>query len=470
MSKLDRQRFLKEYAQALRDGDSAVFAGAGISRAAGYVDWKQLLKDIAADLELDVDRESDLVALAQFHVNHRKGRDRINQLLIDEFLEHAELTNVHHLIASLPVHTVWTTNYDDLLEKAFEAATKRIDVKRRKEDFSVTRKRSDVTIYKMHGDKTDPANAVLTKEDYESYNDEREVFTISLKGDLARKTFLFLGFSFTDPNVLYILNRVKQLLEKNSRKHYCIIKVPRPDGKKETDYEIARFPHWLDDLHRYNIQPVLIEDYKEIEELLAEINRRSHLNDVFISGSADDFGPMGRDRFEQLCTALGAELIKKGFNVISGFGVGVGGLVTYGAMQSLRKNDDERMQLWPFPQSVPTGIDRAAFWKDYRERMLAGAGVCIVLAGNKRDSSGAIVMADGVRQEIEIARAQGKAVIPIGATGHVAMELWESYRKNLKSYFGDLDVSKSFEVLGGPAAEIADLVKAVIDILKQIDR
>ena len=146
MSKLDRQRFLKEYAQALRDGDAAVFAGAGISRAAGYVDWKQLLKDIAAELELDVDRESDLVALAQFHVNHRKGRDRINQLLIDEFLEHAELTNVHHMIASLPVHTVWTTNYDDLLEKAFEAATKRIDVKRRKEDFSVTRKRSDVTI------------------------------------------------------------------------------------------------------------------------------------------------------------------------------------------------------------------------------------------------------------------------------------------------------------------------------------
>lgn len=470
MSKLDRQSFSKEYTRALREGDAAVFAGAGVSRAAGYVDWKQLLKDIAEDLGLDVDRESDLVALAQFHVNHRKGRDRINQLLIDEFLEHAELTRTHHLIASLPVHTVWTTNYDDLLEAAFEKATKRIDVKRRPEDFSLTRRRTDVTIYKMHGDKTDPGDAVLTKEDYESYNSTRELFTISLKGDLARKTFLFLGFSFTDPNVLYILNWVKQLLEKNSRKHYCILKVPKADGTKKTDYEIARFPHWLEDLHRYNIQPVLIDDYKEIEELLTELNRRSHLKDAFISGSADDFDPMGKDRLELLCATLGSELINKGFNIICGFGVGIGSLFTVGAMQALRKNDDERMQLWPFPQSVPTGVDRAAFWKDYRERMMAGAGVCIVLAGNKRDASGAIVAADGVREEAEIARASGKAIIPIGATGHVAKELWDICRTSPAGYIGTADVGKNLEALGDPATDIGDMVKAVIDILKQIDK
>src|SRR6266850_8332321 len=86
-SAVEIRTFLKEYTRALREGDAALFVGAGVSRAAGYVDWKQLLKEIAEDLELDIDRESDLVALAQFHVNRRQGRDRINQLLIDEFLE-----------------------------------------------------------------------------------------------------------------------------------------------------------------------------------------------------------------------------------------------------------------------------------------------------------------------------------------------------------------------------------------------
>jgi hypothetical protein len=470
MPALDKQAFLKEYTRAVRDGAAALFAGAGISRAAGYVDWKQLLKDIAEDLGLDVDRESDLVALAQYHVNHRKGRDRINQLLIDEFLEHVELTNTHRLIASLPISTVWTTNYDDLLETAFAAANKRIDVKRRPDDFSVTRRHSDVTIYKMHGDKTDPAQAVLTKEDYETYNNKRALFTISLKGDLARQTFLFLGFSFADPNVLYILSRVKQLLEENSRKHYCIIRPPKPDGTKEAEYEVARFPHWLADLHRYNIQPVLIDDYKEVEDLLVELNRRAHLKDVFISGSATDCNPMGKERFELLCRTLGAELIKKGCNIISGFGAGVGDLVTFGAMQALQKNDDERMQLWPFPQTVPAGTDRAAFWKDYRERMMVNAGVCIVLAGNKQDATGAVVMAEGVRQEVEIARATGKVVIPVGATGHVAKELWDLYRSTPADYFGSAYVSKNLDILGDPAADIPVLVQAILDILKQVDR
>ena len=433
MSAIDKNLFIKEYTRALRDGNAALFVGAGASRAAGYVDWKQLLKEIAEDLDLDVDRESDLIALAQFHVNHRQGRDRINQLLIDEFLEDVQLTSTHEWIASLSLDTVWTTNYDDLLEKAFEAAEKRIDVKRRAVDFATTRRRTDVTIYKMHGDKTAPAEAVLTKDDFETYNKEREVFTIALKGDLTKKTFLFIGFSFADPNVMYLLGRVKQLLETNSRQHYCILKTPKPEEYQGGDYECKRFNHWLADLRRYNIQPVLIDTYDEVPNILKELNHRSHLRDVFISGSAKDFAPLGQDKFHELCRSLGTELIKKGFNIISGFGLEVGDQVIFGAMQSLKRNDDERLQLWPFPQNVPIGIDRADFWRQYRERMISNAGICIVLSGNKIES-GAIVHANGVKQEVEIARSQGKIVIPIGVTGYVAREIWDQVRANPSDY------------------------------------
>ena len=140
MPAVTKDILLREYTAALRDGTAAMFIGAGISRAAGFVDWKQLLKEIAEELDLDIDRESDLVALAQFHCNHRRGRDRLNQLLIDEFLEDVTLTTNHHLIASLPLRTVWTTNYDNLIERAFEDAHKRVDVKRRSADFATTRR------------------------------------------------------------------------------------------------------------------------------------------------------------------------------------------------------------------------------------------------------------------------------------------------------------------------------------------
>jgi hypothetical protein len=39
-----------------------------------FVDWKELLRDVASELKLDIDRESDLIALAQYDVNERKGR------------------------------------------------------------------------------------------------------------------------------------------------------------------------------------------------------------------------------------------------------------------------------------------------------------------------------------------------------------------------------------------------------------
>jgi len=138
-------------------------------------------------------------------------------------------------------------------------------------------------------------------------------------------------------------------------------------------------------------------------------------------------------------------------------------------MQSLRRNDDERLQLWPFPQQMPPGTDRATFWRQYREQMISNAGICIVLAGNK-NVSGAIVPADGVRQEVEIARDQGKLVVPVGATGHVARELWERCRANPSDFLGSANVANQLETMGDSSLDVPTLVSAIIDTLKQLDK
>lgn len=469
MSAIEKREFYNEYSRALREDAAALFVGAGISVGAGFVDWKSLLREVAEDLGLDVAREQDLIGLAQFHVNHRQGRDRINQLLIDHFIEDVALTENHRLIASLPIRAIWTTNYDDLIEKGLEQAGKRADIKRRESDFATTRRNSDAVIYKMHGDKTDPAEAILTKEDYETYHKNRELFTTALKGDLVTKTFLFIGVSFTDPNIGYILGRVKQLLEGNSRQHYCLIKRPKSGECGDDDYSCNRFEHWLADLRRYKVIPVIIDSYSEVTNILNELNRRSHLRDIFLSGSADEFSPYGKDRFETLCQLLGRELISKDFNIISAYGAGVGGMVIVGAMQSLRRNDDERLRLWPFPQEVPKELDRATVWRQYRERLLSNAGICIVLSGNKFDGS-SIQPAEGVREEVEIARTNGIILVPIGATGHVAREVWDELSGNLTGYYGVAAISESFTMLGDTTASPESIVRATIDILKKLDR
>lgn len=55
-------------------------------------------------------------------------------------------------------------------------------------------------------------------EDNVNYDKNRQLFTERLKTDLALKNFLFLGFSFEDPNLNYILGRLRVLLDKNLEK------------------------------------------------------------------------------------------------------------------------------------------------------------------------------------------------------------------------------------------------------------
>ena len=54
-------------------------------------------------------------------------------------------------------------------------------------------------------------------------NEKRQLFTTALQGDLVSKTFLFIGFSFEDPNLKYILSRIRNLLDANRRTHYCLL-------------------------------------------------------------------------------------------------------------------------------------------------------------------------------------------------------------------------------------------------------
>src|ERR1019366_2683716 len=55
------EHFVETLVKELEEENVAIFAGAGLSVGAGYVDWKKLLQPIAQDLELDIDQEHDLV-------------------------------------------------------------------------------------------------------------------------------------------------------------------------------------------------------------------------------------------------------------------------------------------------------------------------------------------------------------------------------------------------------------------------
>ena len=63
---VSREELIKKFTQAIRKGNAGIFAGAGLSRASGYVDWKHLLKPLAECVKLDIEKEKDYLLVAQY--------------------------------------------------------------------------------------------------------------------------------------------------------------------------------------------------------------------------------------------------------------------------------------------------------------------------------------------------------------------------------------------------------------------
>lgn len=108
-------QFIDNYVKEIRNNNAAIFAGAFFSKDAGYIDWKELLRETACDIGLDVSKENNLVAVAQYYCN-RKNRSKINKVIFDAFPSGAEIDENHKILARLPIFTYWTTNYDSQLE------------------------------------------------------------------------------------------------------------------------------------------------------------------------------------------------------------------------------------------------------------------------------------------------------------------------------------------------------------------
>jgi hypothetical protein len=433
--------FVNAYVDTLQDQNAAVFAGAGLSIPAGFVDWKALLRDIAKDVGLDVDQEHDLITVAQYHLNEH-GRHRINQALIDEFSSRASLTDNHRILASLPIRTFWTTNYDGLIEQALQAAGKTADVKITPENLATTKHRRDAVVYKMHGDATQPHEAIITKEDYELFGSKRALFSTALQGDLVSKTFLFLGFSFNDPNLGYVLGRIRSLLGHNARTHYSLVKRVRRsefDGVKQFRYAEVKQELQIRDLKRYGIHALVVDDYSDYTEVLRRISRRYRRSRVFISGSADDYGPWTAESARRLIREMARQLASNGFGIVSGFGLGVGPEVINGVLDQLDREKtravEDRLILRPFPLGIANAAERKRRWTQYREQIIDEAGIAIFLFGNKRNHAGAVVQADGVQEEFDIAVAKDVAVVPVGCTGSVSGVLHKTVVKDFESYF-----------------------------------
>lgn len=441
---ITKEELIRNFSKAIRDGNAAIFGGAGLSRPSGFVDWKGLLRPLAKDIKLNVDKEHDLLAVAQYYRDQRHSRQGINQAIINAFSKDVATNENVKILSRLPIFTYWTTNYDTVIENGIKEANRNPDVKTESSQLSTIMPDRDAVVYKMHGDVSIPANAILTKEDYELYDIKRPLFRTALKGDLVSKVFLFIGFSFEDPNLNYILGQIHSLLGENVPTHYCFFRRIQENEyiNREEDfiYDKDKQSMQEENLRNYGIQTVFVDSYEEITVILQEIERAFKMNSVFISGSASAYeDPWDRNNAEELAGKLAKRLVQNNYRISSGFGLGIGSAVINGALDIIYSEKYRHMEkhlcLHPFPQNISDPVERAERWKKYRENILEGTGVCIFLFGNKEDvKTKKIIIADGCIQEFKIAKEKRNIIIPIGSTGFAAEKILEEIKNDISSY------------------------------------
>ena len=261
IAKLDEAHF-RVVASEMRAGRVVPFLGAGANLCGrpeevvwkpGQFDWLPSGKELA----------TYLAQLFDYHGKNDEDLVRVSQyitLVVGAYPLYAELrrlfngdyppTILHEFLAEVPgifrhyqrkplFHLIVTTNYDDLLERAFRAAGEPFDlvsydaegeyrgkfVHYPHEDeprmilepnryFDVSPDKRTV-ILKIHGavNRSDDSrdSFVITEDHYIDYlarTDVSKLFPVTLVAKLRRSHCLFLGYSLRDWNLRVILNRI----------------------------------------------------------------------------------------------------------------------------------------------------------------------------------------------------------------------------------------------------------------------
>ena len=218
--------------ESLNNGNAVAYLGAGISMSAGLPSWIDFVKSCIDQSKikhgpmnklLNIERIfsigdlllcSDLLfrfdkKLISNEINHHFGK------------EYSIVPDLHKEISRIPFSTILTTNYDSLIELAYDSNINIVTWKEGAKFYNYLRS-SEFTIAKLHGSADDEESIILTKTQY-SQVDSAYSFRAVLEHIFLYRTVLFIGSSLRDPDLHNMLQRTRSLQPDSFGPHFAIM-------------------------------------------------------------------------------------------------------------------------------------------------------------------------------------------------------------------------------------------------------
>lgn len=215
-------------------------------------------------------------------------RSQILKVIRDEIAPERPIPEVLDIIARLPCRNLWTTNYDRLIERSFAAIGRPIDPVSSARDLSIRSRAGATRLFKMHGTVENLNDIVISTDDYELYRVNRGAFLTVLQAHMTSFSMLFVGLSFSDPNVRHVLAMIRESFSASPPEHFAIVRPPQRASYSSDDHfnaHLTQHKLWSEDLLRYGLRVVEVDSYDEVPALLREVERRIARDRVWVSGS-----------------------------------------------------------------------------------------------------------------------------------------------------------------------------------------
>ncbi len=202
---------------ALESGECVLFVGSGIGDhlldPEGKVapDSASLAKELAEYFSIDAKDADDLAKISEI-VELRKGRTELETFL-HKRLSNVEPDKTFQWLFSLRWRAIFTTNYDNGIQRAYELSAsplqKPVTITLTSDivNFDL---RFEVPIYYLHGALFAPSKPkiVITEEDYTRFREHRKMLFEILKKEFATSSILYIGYSNRDPNWKTVLAEI----------------------------------------------------------------------------------------------------------------------------------------------------------------------------------------------------------------------------------------------------------------------
>lgn len=402
--KEELEQFINLVAEEILQENTSLFLGTGASMQYSAPSWNELI-DYACP-KYKIGSNTDNAQYAE--LTGIDVKTEISKYFSVNMLDDARKTNTYlNYLLDFNFKSIWTTNYDEIIEKVLVQKSKKIKSIYKYSHFQELSYPGGCFLFKINGSYNEPKTIVVTKEDFINYRKSHEAYLILLKRELLCHSFLFLGCSFEDDILRMcikdILNCVDNSDENYATNHFAVI-VEK--NSKKLDF-ISK-----DLAYHYNIKCLTVSNIEYAYQIAYGISCKIKYNSIFISGAKKY---MRHSKEEEIGKKLCQNLVNAFMNIknspykfISGMGMSIGHFICGTIKQKCNdRNLNRYLQMEPFPFTSSTENAR------HRECMIKKAGIFIFIFGDINNNFQNIEESGMWKEYILVKKNKDNIIIPL---------------------------------------------------------